>query len=581
MKKTLSIILTLGFIIGFGTSCSNDFLEVVPKTGLSEATLSNREGVRLVLIGAYSLLDGVQTNVGSPNADWHGSADNWIYGEVNADNAYKGSISGDQPEISFIEQKQIQADNTHFRGKWRAVYDGVARSNDVIQLTGKAKDMTDAEKTSAIAQARFLRGHYHFEAKKMWNMTPYIDDKIYNSADENTTKIPNDKDIWSNIEADLQFAYDNLPNRWANEPGRATKWAAGAMLAKAYMFQKKFAQAKTIFDAIVASGQYRLVDRYHDNFRSATNNNAESIFEVQHSVNDGAAISNNGNRGATLNYPFGGDGARTTCCGFYQPSQNLVNAFKTDDNGLPLLDNFNNEDVKNDQGLLMTQPFTPHEGLLDPRLDWTVGRRGIQYLDWGPMGRGYIRDQSYGGPYSPKKNVPYASDIGAGWTGNGNNPRFNANNYRMIRFAHVLLMLAEAEAELGNLERARTLVNQIRTRAANADGFVKNANGSNAANYRIGNYTAPWTNKDTALKAIRFETRLELAMEGHRFFDLVRWGLVANTLNEYYRVEGTKRAYLNGVRFTANKHEYFPIPLQEIFNSQLSGTPTLKQNTGY
>ncbi len=567
MKKIFSVLFTL-VIVGFSTSCKNDFLEVIPKTGLSEATLANKAGVNYLLIGAYSLLDGVQTNVGSPNADWHGSADNWIYGEVNADNAYKGSTSGDQPEISFIEQKQIQADNNHFRGKWRAVYDGVARSNDVIQMTGKAKDMTEAEKTLVIAQARFLRGHYHFEAKKMWNMTPYVDDKTYNSADANSTKIPNDKDIWPNIEEDLKFAYDNLPNRWPGEPGRATKWAAAAMLGKAYMFQKKFAQAKTLFDAIVASGQYRLMDKYHDNFRIATNNNAESIFEVQHSVNDGAAISNNGNRGATLNYPYGG---QTTCCGFFQPSQNLVNVFKVDANGLPLFDTFNNPpDVES----TTTSP-------LDPRLDWTVGRIGLPYLDWGTMTPNYIRDMSYAGPYSPKKNVPYASDIAAGWTGNGNNPRFNANNYRMIRYAHVLLMLAEAEAELGNLERARELVNQIRRRAANPDGFVKTASGAPAANYRVGTYDSPWTSKEFAINAVRFETRLELAMEGHRFFDLVRWGIAAPTLNAYYAVEGTKRAYLRGVQFTANKHEYFPIPLQEIVNSQLKGQPTLKQNPGY
>lgn len=151
----------------------------------------------------------------------------------------------------------------------------------------------------------------------------------------------------------------------------------------------------------------------------------------------------------------------------------------------------------------------------------------------------------------------------------------------MIRYAHVLLMLAEAEAELGNLERARELVNQIRRRAANPDGFVKTASGTPAANYKVGTYDSPWTSKEFAINAVRFETRLELAMEGHRFFDLVRWGIAAPTLNAYYAVEGTKRAYLRGVQFTANKHEYFPIPLQEIINSQLAGQPTLKQNPGY
>lgn len=184
-----------------------------------------------------------------------------------------------------------------------------------------------------------LRGHFHFELKKMYNNVPYIDEKIYNSNDLESTKMPNTEDIWPKINADLQAAYGALPAK-QSQPGRPTKWAAAATLAKAYLFQKKYAEAKTLLEAVVASGQYKLMDRYHDNFRTVTNNNAESIFEVQYSVNDGASGGENGNIGSTLNYPYGGGGV-TTCCGFFQPSQNLVNAFKTDANGLPLMDTFN------------------------------------------------------------------------------------------------------------------------------------------------------------------------------------------------------------------------------------------------
>lgn len=560
-------------LLCLSASCSDSFLDLKPKGVLLPEQLANRAGVNAVLIGAYSLMDGV----GAGNTTYHSSADNWVYGSVASDDAYKGSTSGDQPEISLIETYQILPDNSYFRGKWRAVYDGVSRCNNTLQLLAKAKDINDDERTRITAEARFLRGHYHFEAKKMWNNIPYIDETIYNPEDPESTKVPNTANTWPKIEADLKFAYENLPHR-QDQKGRATKWAAAALLAKAYLFQQKYTEAKTLLDAIESQGGYSLVDRYADNFRAATNNNAESILEVQHSVNDGAPGGENGNQGATLNYPYGGP---TTCCGFFQPSQNLVNAFKTDANGLPLLDNFNDADVSNDQNIESTAPFTPYTGTLDPRLDWTVGRRGIPYLDHGiHPGKAWIRDQAYAGPYSPIKNMFYKVDLGTN-TFNGN-ARQNANNYRMIRLSHVLLWLAECEIEIGSLERARALVNRIRQRAANPNGFVKMpGTNADAANYKISLYNTAWADKDAARKAVRFEERLEFAMEGHRFFDLVRWGIADQVLNNYVTVEKTKRTYLNGANFVKNKNEYYPIPLQEIVNSAKNGQPTLTQNKDY
>ena len=567
MKKYKIFLLTT-VLAGFATtSCQDEFLDVTPLGALSSAQLQNKTGVNLLLTGAYSMLDGVQGL--SSFSDWQGSADNWVYGEVISDNAYKGSDANDQPEISLIESYVHTPILNHFRGKWRAVYDGVARSNDVLQAIPNAADMNTAEKLQATAQARFLRGHYHFEAKKMFNMVPYIDEKTYDPANPNSTKTTNDKDIWPNIVEDLKFAYDNLPATWRGEPGRVSKGAAGALLAKAYIFQGKFAEAKPILEAIVSSGVYILMPKYHDNFRAETTNNRESLLEIQFSINDGAPINNNGNRGATLNYPYGG--GVTNCCGFFQPSQNLVNSFKTDDKGLPLMDEFNKVDVPS----INSSTFT---GNVDPRLDWTVGRQGVQFLDWGLHSAIYVRDLSYAGAFSPKKNVPYKSDVGKFTTAN---PRFNTNNYRMIRYAHVLLMLAECEVEVGTLDKARTLINQIRTRAANSDGFVKSTDGKNAANYKIGTYDVAWADKDVARKAVRFETRIELAMEGHRFFDLVRWGIADKTINDYLEMEQTKRTYLRGSKFVKGKHEYFPIPQNEIINSSADGKATLKQNPNY
>jgi hypothetical protein len=568
MKKSLIILSTL--LLAGATSCSDEFLDVQPLGVLSESNLTNKIGVDLVLTGAYSLMDGVQTNQGSAFSDWQGTADNWVYGSVASDDAYKGTNAGDQPEISVIEAYNHTADLVHFRGKWRAVYDGIARTNDVILLTAKAKDMTENEKKLAIAQARTLRGNYHFEARKVFGNVPYINEITYNPSDANSTKVSNTEEIWPKIEEDLKFGYDNLPARWAGQPGRTTKWAAAALLAKAQLFQGKYASAKIILEDIVANGGYKLVDKYHDNYRAVTNNNTESIFEVQYSVNDGAAISNNGNRGGTLNYPYGG-GALTTCCGFFQPSQNLVNNFKTDANGLPIM-NFNAQDLPGDNS-------QTYAGPVDPRLDHTVGRDGVPYLDWGIHNPQYIRDRAYAGEFSPKKQSPYKSENGSlTWS---NNPRQNANNYRMIKLSHVMLWLAECEVEIGDLNKARTLVNQLRKRAANPDGFVKLANGQPAGNYVVSEYTDQWTDKAVARNAVRTEHRLEFAMEGHRFFDLVRWGIVDQTINNYLTVEATKRTYLRGATFVKGKHEYYPIPNQEILNSSLGGVVTLKQNNGY
>lgn len=575
MKRTA--IISSIIILSMLGSCSDSFLDVKPKAALIGTSLENRAVVNALLVGAYSLLDGWATAEGAYRS-YQVGADNWVYGSVASDDAYKGTIAGDQPPISLIEQHNIASDNIYFRGKWRGMYDGIARCNDVLQILPKALDVTDAERVQIIAEARFLRGHYHFELKKMYNMVPYIDETIYDPNNLESTKVPNDVDIWSKIEADLRAAYEVLPPK-QTQPGRASKWAAAATLAKAHLYQKEYAEAKALLEEIKGSGQYKLSDRYHDNFRAVTNNNIESIFEVQYSVNDGASGGENGNIGSTLNYPYGGGGV-TTCCGFFQPSQNLVNAFKTGADGLPLLNTFNDADVTSDQGIEATAAFTPYAGTLDPRLDWTVGRRGIPYLDWGVHpGKTYVRDQSYGGPYSPKKHVMYRSDVG-GYTFSGN-PRLNANNYRMIRYSHVLLWLAEIAVEQDQLEVARGYVNDIRRRAANPDGFVKTAAGVAAANYLINEYTTVWTDKDLARKAVQFEQRLEFAMEGHRRFDLVRWGIAAETLNAYYLVEGNKRAYLKGVQFVKGKHEYFPIPLQEILNSQVKGQATLTQNFGY
>lgn len=552
MKKYI-VIVSAFFSLGILGSCKREFLEKSPLGVANETTLSNKAGVNAALIAAYSLLDGVGAG---PNFTSAGS--NWIYGEVASDNAYKGSDVGDQAQITTIERYQGQADIGAYNDKWVAVYDGVSRSNDVLKLLAKATDVSEAEKKQITGEARFLRAWYHFEAKRMWNMVPYVDETVTNF------NIGNTEDIWPKIEADLLFSAANLAPA-KSQAGRVTSWTAKSVLAKVHMFQKDYAAAKPLLDDVINNGPYALVPSFHDNFRIVTENNKESILEVQNSVADGGS-GQNGNDGDNLNFPYNaGPGG---CCGFFQPSQNLVNAFKTDANGLPLLESFNDVDVKSDQGLSSSDPFVPYTGNLDPRLDWTVGRRGIPFLNWGlHPGRTWIRDQAFAGPYTSMKYTFYQGE-----NAGAESSRANANNYRAFRFADLLLLRAEVAVEENDLPTALKIVNDIRDRADNT--VVTLPNGAPAANYVVGKYPS-FPNQDFARKAVHFERRLELAMEGHRFFDLVRWGNAAEILNAYLLKESPKRTYLGGATFEKGKDEYFPIPQTQI---DIVGSNILKQN---
>jgi len=557
-------------LLGLG-ACKKDFLDPQPYGRYTPEQLQSTKGIEGVLTGAYGMLDG-QGIAGA--SGWMVGATNWVYGDVVSDDAYKGTDAGDQPQMTEIELWGSQPANTYFYYKWLAIYEGVARANDVIRLADLVEGLAPAAKTDYVAQARFLRGHYHFDAKRNFNKVPYISDT--------TTKYTNTASIWPQIEADLKFAYDNLP---ASQPvvGKANKWAAGAYLAKVYMFQKKFTEAKALYDVIIPNGQtsngkkYDLQPEYWKNFDANFENSSETVFAQQNSASGTVVAA--AETSYELAYPYGGDFG---CCGFYQPSHNLVNAFKLDASGLPFLDgSFNDADLKNDQGLFSNDPFTNDNAApLDSRLDWTVGRRGIPYYDWGPHpGRSWIRDQVYAGPYSPKKHVYAKSDVGV-LTNGGSNHRQTAKNYNIIRFADVLLMAAEAEIEVGTLEKARTYINLVRARAGNPSSLVKDASGNPAANYQTKTYTVPFASQAVARTAVRFERRLELAMEGHRFFDLVRWGIADAVLNTYVAKEKLKRTYKNNAVFKAGKNEYYPIS-NRVLEIAKKGGNVLEQNPGY
>lgn len=558
-------------------ACKDSFLDVPPTGQLTEDVLNTKKGIDGLLIGAYGMISG--------RGNYFGGASNWVNGSVQGGEANKGTNAGDFNDINFVQRFELISTARVPADRWGPPYEGISRANAVLKLLTESTDpaLNTDERKRISGEARFLRSHYFFELTRSFNKVPYFDETL--TADE-IAKVPNNVDIWPQIEADMKYAYENLPEV-QGAAGRVNKWAAASYLGKIYLYQKKWAEAKAIFDLVIANGKtssgkkYGLVAKYADMFNAANDNHEESVFADQAAANTGSTL--NANSDFVLNFPYNtGSNGPGNCCGFFQPSFDLANSFRTS-GGLPLLDNTYNQpanEVKNDQGILSNQAFTPDAGPLDPRIDHSIGRRGIPYLDWQDFpGYDWIRDQAYAGPYAPKKYIYYKAQEGTLTDGSGWTRGYSAINFMVIRFADVLLMAAEAEMELNNLEAARALVNRVRARAANSAGFVKRADGSNAANYVISEYTAAWTNKEDARKAIYFERKLELSGEGHRFFDLVRWGIAETEMNRYLAYEGPKLpSALGGATFKSPKNLYYPIPQTQI---DRQGASVLQQNPGY
>ncbi|HCE57311.1 MAG TPA: RagB/SusD family nutrient uptake outer membrane protein [Prolixibacteraceae bacterium] len=587
MKKiAIAMVMTILMTISF--SCSEDFLNKEPMGVTSENVFYNAKGIDALLTGTYSMIRGSALWTVS----WGASIQNWTYGSAASDDAYKGSEVTDQVPVNDIERWEVTPTNGYPADKWRLTIGmGVDRANKTIKVINKSLEdgtITQEQATKYLAEVRFLRALFYFEARLVFgDYLPLLDET---TEDPKTVSNVNAEGaVLKFITDDLKFAADNLPETQA-QVGRPTKYAAMALAARAYMQDLKYAEAKPLLDAIIGSGKYSLMDKFIQNFEIETNNNKESIFEIQANVND-INESLNAEMGIGLNWPHGGDIGM--CCGFHQPSQNLVNAYKVDENGLPLFDTFNNTDFKNDAGIGSEATFVPDDVTpVDPRLDFTVSRRGIPYKDWGVnRGASWIRKQSEGGPYLPvakpffKKSQRYTLSTTTGWqTG------INANNYRYIRYSHVLLWRAEVAAFEGDVAKAKDLVNMIRERAGNdvVMGKVKKyelptsfypwgAEGDvdftqPAANYKIGTYTA-FANKDEAMKAVQWEQRLEFATEGMRFFDLRRWDnlpgkiggkSMAQILNDFATADlRVRAAFMKGATFD-ERDKYQPIPQGQL-----------------
>jgi hypothetical protein len=574
MKRHIIKVMLIMSVISF-ESC-NDKLDVPPQGAIAFEGLANEDGVNGLLISTYSALDGwFGWGVAAP---WGVGVSNWLYGDVTSDDAGKGGGQGDQPDMNFIEQYKWNPSLPFFNDKWIALYEGVARSNDAVNGI-RSSTISDEKKLAYEGEARFLRAFFHFEARKIWGRVAYVDEQTVDF------RLKNEEEIYPKIEADLEFAISNLPVD-QTQVGRATKGAAQALLAKVHMFQNDYAAAKPLLDAVINNPKYGLAVNFEDNFRIASENSKESIFAYQSAANDGTRdadhASLNANWGDILAHP---SFAPYNSPGFQQPSYNLVNAYKTDADGLPLFDTFNDVDINNE----MTTPgaFSEYTGNLDPRLDFTVGRRNIPFLGFGDHpGVDGIPDEGYFGPYTNRKNNFNKAEMDAGFNGAGWVAGPSALNYNIIRLSDIILLRAEVAVNENELDDAREYVNMVRNRAKTGKVVTEVDGTTPAANYVINEYPNghdAFSTAEKAKRAVYFERRLELALEGHRFFDLVRWGIAESTLNTYVAQEKLRRPLQldEAAPFVTGKNEYFPIPLQQIDASKIQEEFTLTQNPNY
>ncbi|HEX2969008.1 MAG TPA: RagB/SusD family nutrient uptake outer membrane protein [Bacteroidales bacterium] len=569
MKKILRLLSVSTVLAGslMMYSCSEEFLTKEPPAVASAANVETPEGVENLLIGVYERMQGGSMFGGALVSDW-------TYSGGCSDDAYKGTSSGDQSNFNLLERYDALSTNPYLTDRWNNAYDGVARTNVVLDFLWKVQDgqkpMAEGRAKQVEGEAKFMRAWFHFQANKIFEKIPYVKTtkELGTVAPE---AVPNSDAGWAGIEEDFQYAIENLPETpYMSQPGRPTKYAAMAFLAQAHMYQKDYAAAKPLLQAIIESGKYSLVADYMWNFDMTHENNKESIFEMQCATTANATTSVNG---SGCNFHQKG----TASCGgwgFYQPSSDLFNAFQVDANGLPVLNHADRVNLPTDMGKGSADNFTPTTAPLDPRVDYLIARRGVDFLGWGiHPGNDWIREQNNGGPMMTKIFMHRKDEQSLNLNGSGFN---NGKNYRMMRYASILLWRAECAINDNDLALARDLVNQVRNRAKNSPRVMGLCTSTAdlltdpvvdytkpAANYKVEPYPAtgyPFDTQANALKAVQEETRLEFALQNHRFFDLRRWGIISETLNAYIAQDVTFRTFMQGATFEAGKDEYWPIP---------------------
>ena len=568
------------------TGCSDNFLENPPQGSLSDGVMNSPEAIELLVNAAYASLYGMTNEQGDPCMR---PTTNWSYGEVRADNAYKGGGGeGDVWDVHAMETFQMQSNNGNLDGKWFNLYSLISRCNSALRVLKAADPNEYKDRDMRIAEVKVIRAHHYFELVRLFNKVPYIDEDLKVSE---YVDVPNDqftrKEHLARIAGDLLDAAEDLPEK-QGEVGRINRNIALAYAAKVKLYEAYEQDEQThavtgvnkqllreVVDLIDEVKGYDLLTDFQQLDMIAYENGPESVFSVQYSMNDGSSDGGRINWSNLLNSPGGNSPYHGD--GFFLPSQDLINAYQTDENGLPVFDYQSRPDYgvvefidETHQNLSNTEPT------VDPRLDFVVGRPTITYKTYRETPcQSWVRDRGVYGHNCAKRFwvSPESPDMIKGWPWGA-----SELNWQIIRYADLLLYKAEALIELGeDLETARQLINRVRQRAMDSE-YVKDFNNpeKDAANYKIGLYPAEGWTQDYARQALRTEMRLEKALEGERFFDLVRWGIAKDVMTRYFEAEKDQRVYYQVAKFDAGE-EYFPIPVAQ-YNFSLG---RYTQNYGY
>ena len=561
MKKLISLLYMIP-VLGVLTACSDLLGEQVPQGTLSDEQVKDPANAEAMVVSAYAIFTTAE--------DINSSFSMWNF-DVRSDDAYKGGNGTSDGDVfhQLEIQQGVLTTNWNLNDIWVRLYNSLSRVNSASALLNEC-DESYAMKEQRLAEMKFLRAYGHFLLKRLFKNIPFVNrhDLTYAEYNELSNTAYSNDEGWQVIIDDLMEAYNTLPAVQADK-GRPTKAAAAAFLAKVYLYKAyrqddpKSNQVSSVNDGDLRKvieftepalyAGYGLEADIHNNFRPEEmyENGKESLWAIQYSRNDGSTYGN-------LNWSYGLigpsiDNVTDGACDFYKPSQNLVNAFRTGADGLPLPDSFNEKDY--DKGV----------DNADPRLFLTVGMPGLPYL----FNKNFIQDESkqwsrgnglYGYYISLKQNVDPALVgeyliKGSYWA--------SPMNRIVFRYADVLLERAEAYAQLGDSGKAIDLVNQIRARAASSTQMFADYPTRYGVKIYITQYKGSY-DKAAALKIVKMERRLEMGMECERFFDLVRWGEAAQVLNKYYAEEIDNCSIYREARFTADKDEYLPIPASQI-----------------
>ena len=530
------------FSAGYLTSCS-DMLDLDPPGQFTSDQL-NDESIEGLMSAAYA---GLEAHFFGNNEAFSAPVTNWVF-DVRSDDAYKGG--GGVTMESYIHQLEISnltSDNPTGVNKWRNNYYAIARVHQAIKAINNAGSITD--KDPVIGELKLLRAYYYFDLIRIFERIPYLTEESNPNAvrfDEFTRD-----EIFEKIKKDLVFAWENMPDS-QDQVGRFNKYVSDSLMAKVSAYTSSWADVETYADYVITPGKYELYNNFLDMSKIEFNNMKESIMAIQFSTANKNAHINWCN---LLNTTYSEGNVFGSGDDFFLGRQNLVNAFRTNEKGLPVLDGTFN-DVNVDRY---------YTGNVDPRLDFTVGRIGIPFRGY-TYNEKWCRAYEVYGEYSGKKALidPNSPDMVQGFPWGA-----SSLNFCLIRYAEILLLKAEALIEQNkDLPTARGLINDVRRKAKRSidPAYMPVELNPMVANYKVEEYPETGWTQDYARKAVRTERRIEFAMEGNRWFDLVRWGEAVNVVNKYMQEESELRPYYKGASISDDEI-YLPIPIDEVQNS--------------